>query len=116
MDNNSLKGIGLFQLSVIHLISIGKKESIKEIEEHFASSDLIDYLYLKYQSDFLDKFDNSCYNNVSLNAYFEQFHGYIESNEQRKYGIMNNDDGLLLILALISDEVEYNCYSWKIKD
>ena len=35
MATETLKGIGLFSLDILHLISIGKKESISEIEQHF---------------------------------------------------------------------------------
>ncbi len=40
---NTLTGLGLFSLEIIHLISIGKKEKIAEIEQHFSNSDVVEY-------------------------------------------------------------------------
>ena len=103
---NTLRGIGLFQLEVIHLISIGKKESIADIEESLMNGNLIEYVFNKYKNDFCVKFNNEIYDNKVLNSYFTNYNGYIQGNESRKYGIMNDMDGLLLILALISDKIE----------
>lgn len=106
MTDNTLRGIGIFQLEITHLISIGKKENIKEIEKHFELNDLVEYLYSKYRSYFSNPFDGSICNNNAINAYFEQYAGYIEGNEDRKYGIENDDDGLLLIIALIAEIIK----------
>lgn len=109
---NTLTGLGLFSLNIIHLISAGKKESIKEIEQHFSRCDVVDYLYQKYSSTFFIKFDNSLYDNSQINKYFYNYTGYIVGNEYRKYGIENEDDGLLLLLALITDKIEQSCIKW----
>lgn len=109
---NTLTGLGLFSLEVIHLISLGESESIQEIERHIEKNDLIEFLNQKYDQFFFVKFDNSTYDNKALNKYFSNYSGYIEGNEGRKYGIMNDKDGLLLILALICDKVEVACRSW----
>lgn len=108
----SLAGLGLLSLEVMHLISTGKKEAVIEVEEHFSSNDLVEYLNSKHSDDFFVQFDNSIYDNAQLNKYFNNYTGYIEGNEARKYGIMNTDDGLLLVLALISDKVETECRKW----
>ena len=114
MDNNSLKGIGLLQLSILHLISIGKTETITEIEKHFKAKDLVEYLYSKYESDFLAPFNNSIYSNDSINSYFAQYD--ICGNEDRKYGITKNEDGFLLILALLSNKIEEESINWSTVD
>ncbi len=116
MTNNSLKGIGVLQLCILHLVSIGKKESIADIEAHLESKDLVEYLYSKYKADFSISFDNSNYSNETLNSYFGQYSGYIEGNEDRKYGIVQDDDGLLLVLAIISEKIKENDNSWIVTD
>ena len=108
----TLKGIGLFQLEVLHLISIGKKESIETIEKHIDDGNLFEYIFNKYRDEFSTVFDNGTYDNEALNLYFHNYIGYIQGNESRKYGIMNETDGLLLIPALISDKIEQSSVGW----
>ena len=112
----TLTGIGFFSLEVLHLISIGKKEKISEVEEHFSNNDIVEYITKKYNEDFGVKFDNSTYDNSAINKYFLNYSGYINGNESRKYGIMNENDGLLLILALIADKVELECRNWTVTE
>lgn len=116
IGKGNLKGIGLFSLELLHLISIGKKESIDSVEEHFRNEDLIEYLTIKYKEEFFVVFDNYVYDNKQLNSYFSNYSGYIEGNESRKYGIMNSDDGLLLILALLMDKVETSAINWVVEE
>lgn len=108
----SLKGIGFFQLEVLHLISIGKKESIETIEKHIDEGNLIEYIFNKYRDEFSIVFNNETYDNEALNLFFQNYSGYVQGNESRKYGIMNETDGLLLILALISDKIEHSSVDW----
>ena len=114
LQPKTLKGIGLFQLEVLHLISIGKRESFETIEKAIENGNLIEFIYEKYRSDFFILFDNSVYDNEALNSYFQNYSGYISGNESRKYGIMNDNDGLLLIPALISDKIEQSSINWTI--
>ncbi len=101
-----LLGIGFFSLEIIHLISLGKKETLTEIEKHFSQCDIVEYITNKYEDDIFIKFDNSSYDNEAINKYFNDYDGFIQGNENREYGIVNEEDGLLLILALITDKVE----------
>ena len=55
LNPKSLKGIGLFQLEVLHLISIGKKETIEDIEKSLDNGNLIEYIFNKYRDDFFQK-------------------------------------------------------------
>ncbi len=112
MNQKSLLGIGLFQLQVLHLISIGKKEFIEDIEKNMENGNLIEYIVNKYQDNSIVSLNNGTYNYEELNLYFQNYSGYIQGNESRKYGIMNETDGLLLILALISDKVEQSAVNW----
>lgn len=109
-----LTGIGLFSLEILHLISVGKKETLKDIESHLDTADLIEYLSQKYDEEFSIKFDNTNYDNSEINKYFTNYSGYIEGNEDRKYRILNQDDGLLLILALLTDKIERECINWSV--
>lgn len=111
----NLKGIGLLQLQLVTLISHGKKETLTAIEKHFKDGDIVEYLYSKYKDLFFVSFDNTCYDNIALNRYFSSYVGYIEDNESRKCGIINADDGLLLMIALIADKVEEASYKWTIE-
>lgn len=113
-NSKSLKGIGLFQQEIIHLISNGAKETIGDIEKSMGEGKLIEYLYNKYQDKFSVPFDDSTYNNEALNKYFQDYSGYVDANEERKYGIMDENDGLLLILALIGDKIEISAVDWTI--
>lgn len=112
----TLTGIGLFSLEILHLISSGARETLEDIEKHISDNDLVQYLNNKYDEEFFVKFDNQTYDNAQINKYFNNYDGYIQGNERRKYGIINKDDGLLLILALLSDKVEKECRSWSIED
>lgn len=116
INKGKLTGIGLFSLEILHLISAGKKETLKDIEAHLDTADLIEYLSQKYHEEFSIKFDNTNYDNSEINKYFANYRGYIEGNEDRKYGILNQDDGLLLILALLTDKIERECINWSVDD
>ena len=115
MTKGNLKGIGLFQMQILHLISIGKKENLETIEQHMYDGDLIEYIFNKYSDDFYVPFDNNIYDNKTLNSFFQKYVGGIEGNEDRKYGIMNNEDGLLIILAFIGEKTERASIEWTIE-
>ncbi len=116
MSLKGTAGIGLFALEILHLISCGHKESIQTVEEHFDKSDLVEYLYNKYIDNFFVVFDNGIYDNLLINKYFHSYSGNIVGQERCKYGIMSEDDGLLLILAVLTDKVELECRNWTIED
>lgn len=115
IGEGSLKGIGLFALEVMHLISSGKKETLATVEEHFEKKDIVEYLSSKYKDEFFIVFDNGIYDNEQINLYFFNYVGYIEGNECRKYGIINEDDGLLLIVSLLTDKIEKEAIYWKVE-
>lgn len=112
-EERSLKGIGLFQMNVAHLISIGKKESIENVENHMDSGDLIEYISQRYEKHFFG-FDVSAYDTIALNKPFQDLGDYVRGNEFRKFGIEGEDDGLLLILALIGNMIEEKTPRWTI--
>ncbi len=99
MDNNH-KGMRVLSLCILHLISVEKKETIRTVEKEIEKGHLVAYLYEKYpylqdclMQDYIQDLDN----------YFAEYDGFIEGNENRKYAIEGDDNGLLLILALIAD-------------
>ena len=48
----SLRKMGLFQLTVCHLISTGKTETITDIETHICNENVVEYLIEKYNDSF----------------------------------------------------------------
>ena len=116
MKENNLKGIGLFAMCITHLISLGNVETISEIEKHIDDSDLVEYISSKYKKDMYVIFDNSIYDNKIIDSYFHNYSGYIEGNEARKYGIEEDNHGLLLILALLMDKVEEESINWTVEE
>ena len=111
----SLRKMGLFQLTVCHLISTGKTETITDIETHICNENVVEYLIEKYMDSFFDQQIGLDEYAKPLNKYFSDYDGYIQGNEARKYGIMNEDDGLLLILALISEKISRESSKWTIE-
>lgn len=96
--------INMFALELITLISAGSKETITEIEKHMYDNDVVFYIYEKYQNKFSANFGrNSMYDIESYNQFFYDMSSYVNGNESRKYGIVNEHDGLLLIVAIILD-------------
>ena len=106
MGKENLNGIGLFTLTILHLISLGKSEPLGEVERHFKDKDLIEYLGDKYGDDFYSIFTKTTHSNEQFNQYFYTYANFIEGNENKKYGITGETDGLLLILALLADNID----------
>lgn len=52
-DEKNLKGIGIFALTVLHLISLGKKETFTTVEKHFEDNDIVEYLQKNMKMSFL---------------------------------------------------------------
>jgi hypothetical protein len=111
MLQDTLTGLGFFCEQVIHLISLGKKEMTSIIEEHLDKKDLIEYISTKYSKDFLAEFPDTRYNFNQLNKLFSN-NDFIPTSKYEKYGLMNDDDGLLEILAIVANEIEYRCKKW----
>ena len=117
-SDNSLKGLGFFCQSIIHLISIGKTETINNIERCFEEKCIVEYIYEKYKPHFPDTFEplKKVYNIETLNEYFYNYVGYIEGNEDRKYGVENSSDGLLLIVAVGLDVFSHNDHQFELNN
>ena len=90
---NGTERLQLFGLEIIALISQGKSEMIEQVEQHIDDGDLIQYIREKYK--------DNMFNLEDWNQAFAVYSGYIQGNERRKFGICNDNEGLLLIVALI---------------
>lgn len=96
--------INMFALELVALVSQGCIETISDVEKHMYDNDLVYYIYDKYNDKFNVDFGRSSkYDIESYNQFFYDMSSYINGNESRKYGIVNENDGLLLIVAVILD-------------
>lgn len=111
----NLKGLGLFIMQIAALISGGKSVTIDEIEKHIDAEDVVEFISEKFEGYLSIDFTNGIYDIKALNKYFGTYSGYISGNESRKYGIVNKNDGLLLLISLVSDRVEIECSKWEIE-
>ena len=98
---NGLDRIDLFAQGVISLISMGKTETIRKIVEEMEKKNVVCYLYNKYRDCFAIPFGGSSPYNVD--AWEEKYYDYsyiTENDARRKWGIVNENDGLLLLVSL----------------
>ncbi len=109
-----LTGLGLFVLEIAALVSAGKSVTVEVIEKHIDDGDVIEFISEKFKESLNIDFKNGIYDVAALNKYFSDYSGYINGNESRKYGIVNENDGLLLLISLVSDRVETECRAWEI--
>jgi len=96
-----LRGLDVLGYEIIALISRGSIETISQVEKELDEGNLVTYLNRKYRGDFMPNFEDGTYDIEELNKFFLDFSGYVQGNESRKYGIVREDDGLLLVLALV---------------
>jgi hypothetical protein len=98
---NGVDRLQLFGFELIALISAGEKETIDDVEKQIADNNIVYYIREKYRDKMFNTFEDNCpYNLDDWNKAFADFSGWVEGNESRKFGIVNNDEGLLLLLAL----------------
>lgn len=101
-------GIGLFQMGILHLISLGKKEKVEKIVDEMIEGSLVDYICNKYGKDgFSNFFVCGKYDDGEINRYFCNNACAGESHAEGAYGLANEDDGLLLILAVMISDMEH---------
>ena len=95
----SKSGVVWFLYYVNHLIDEGYKEEIDIVEQQIEKNSIVQYIGEKYK-DLVDfsPFKINTYSIDEVNQYFNNFTGYVEGNESRKYIVSNN--GLNLIVAL----------------
>lgn len=107
MGFEGLHGIKNLAFDVLALIASGEKETIKKIEEEIGKDSIINYLQEKYSDSIMIQLGKDCiYDLKAWNKNFSSYSGWVEGNESRKFGITNEDDGLLLLLGLIIDTLK----------
>ena len=105
--------LALLGFEIIDLVSCGYKETISEIENQIESESIVQYIREKYKDNLSNTFsDNMPYNYADWNKALAKYSGWIRGRERRKYGIENEDDGLLLLLAFILELVANREHDW----
>lgn len=104
MNFTGLHGLKSFSFDLIAIIAHGNKEKISVIENEIENRNITNYLYSKYSNLMMIPLNNDCiYDLESWNRELSEYTGWVEGNESRKFGIINDDDGLLLLLGLVID-------------
>lgn len=111
MNNYGLRSLGY---DVISLISSGYTEQLSIIEREASNNTLVNYLREKYKDNmYVFGSDTLPYDVKELNEYFFNLSCYLVANDaRRKLGIINIEDGLLAILALILNNYIEREESW----
>lgn len=96
--------IQMLGYDIIHLISVGYKENFDDIIDHLDKGSLLTYLYEKYKDDLciLTLDADSPYDFNEWEKVLDE-HSYLEFHHDvvRKMGIVNKEDGLLVLLSII---------------
>ena len=91
----------LFAQEVLAQISAGKKETVSKIIEELEKKNVVHYLYSKYKDEWALSLDGD--SPYSVDDWEEKYYqySYISMDDaRRKWGIQNEDDGLLLLVSL----------------
>lgn len=102
-----IKLLGLDNLGfrIISLISCGITEDVIEVEREMSNGTLVTYLNEKYKEELRHDFKG--YDIEELNKHFQSLSHLATPNEaRRKFGIVNENDGLLLTLAIILEGLD----------
>ena len=97
-----LHGIKVFAFDLIHIISTGATESMAKIEDEMDNENITNYIFSKYRDKVQVAYNEDCIYDLDYwNKELSNYSGYIRGREERKLGIVNENDGLLLLLASI---------------
>jgi len=94
------RGLDVLAGDIIALISSGNNETITKVGEELDKDNLVTYLNRRYRDKLCGNYEET-YDIDELNKFFYEYTGWVQGNDSRKFGIINEDDGLLLILGLI---------------
>ena len=96
--------IDLFAQELIAKISSGKTETISKVAEEMEAKNVVHYLFEKYRADWFLSLDGNCpYNVDDWEELYSQY-SFIDAHyARRKFGIENENDGLLLLVSLTFD-------------
>lgn len=98
---NGLDRIGFFAQALISEISSGSNEYIDKIIKEMEKKNVVHYIFDKYKDNWLFSMGEQCpYNLDDWEEAFYQFSYITECDARRKWGICNENDGLLLLATL----------------
>lgn len=97
----SKSGVVWFLYYVNHLIDEGYKEEIDIVGQQIEKNRIVQYIGEKYK-DLVDlsPYTINTYSIEDVNQRFNNFSGYVEGNESRKYLVSKNGLNLLVALGL----------------
>lgn len=107
-------GLKKFADYLIYLISISQKELIKKVEEEARNNNLVTYICEKYKTKLagLGEIPNM-YDIESLNKYFSMKANFLfTANSSVPFINMNEDDGLLALVAVILQNYSEQDEDW----
>ncbi|NRT34535.1 hypothetical protein BJV38_002878 [Clostridium beijerinckii] len=104
--------IEILGMEIIALISQGKKETLSKIKDEINNGDVARYIGKKYEPYMTNILidGKTPYNLDEWKKEFNKFAGVFDDRESRKFGIVNEDDGLLLILGIILEMLQSKNY------
>lgn len=108
---NGLERIGLFAQEIIAQISLGHKETVSRIVEEMGKKNIVRYLYEKYRDNWsLSLDDNDLYNVDDWEEIYSQYAYITNGDADRKWGIVDESDGLLLLVSLTFEALRERLY------
>ena len=105
----NLTGLGFFTKELVHLVSLGEKESIKEVLDHVEKQNIVEYLSSKYGGTLFELFSNMIYDNKCINNFFKESVDLDDNQIKESYLLSSDNDGLLLLLAVVANHLEKLC-------
>lgn len=104
MKRIGIERLPIFGYDLCCLISQGKAETIQAVEEHIQQGNLVEYICNRYKDNMAITIGPNCpYDIKSWEDAYSSYDGRIQGNERRKFGILNEQDGLLLVISLTFD-------------
>ena len=105
-DFNGAERLELFGQEIISQISLGRTEPVEKILDEMGKKNVVRYLYNKYKDDWFLSLDDNCpYNVDDWEEIFNKYSYMSAYDVRRKLVVRNDDEGLLLILSLIFEEL-----------
>ena len=98
---NGLDRLGFFAQALIAEISSGHSERVDKIIEEMGRKNVVHYIFDRYKDNWLFSLGEQCpYNLNDWEEAFYQLSYITEGDARRKWGICNENDGLLLLVTL----------------
>ncbi len=105
---NAYEGSGSIEYlgyEIISLISKGYRENQTDVIQCMWESRIVKYLREKYKNEMMFLGTSDLYNYDDWEEIFFQSSHYTQNDARRKLGIVNEEDGLLLLLQIILETV-----------